>query len=155
MSSSPAVLAGGQLALLGRRGPAVAAAAPEDLLEALGQVPDPRDPRGRRYPLVSVLAIAVCAVLAGARSYAAIAEWAADAPPRLRARLGLPGPVPDLVTIWRVLTSVDPAALDAAVCAWASAQLAARRPDGRVVLAVDGKTVRGARSGGGAAPHLM
>jgi DDE_Tnp_1-associated len=58
---------------------------PESLLEALGRVPDPRDPRGRRYPLVPVLAVAVCATLAGARSYVAIAEWAADAPPRLRA----------------------------------------------------------------------
>src|SRR2546429_6569297 len=147
MSSSPAVLAAGQLALLGRRGPALAAAAPQELLEALGQVPDPRDPRGRRYPLVPVLAIAVCAVLAGARSYAAIAEWAADAPPRLRARLGLTRTVPDLVTIWRVLTAVDPAALDRALGAWVSAQLAGRRPPGkRVVLAVDGKTVRGARA---------
>jgi DDE_Tnp_1-associated len=104
MPSSPTALAGGQLGLLSRSEVAVAGAAAEDLLEALGRVPDPRDPRGRRYPLVPVLAIAVCAMLAGARSYAAIAEWAADAPPRLRARLGLPGPVPDLATIWRVLT---------------------------------------------------
>ncbi len=156
MSSSPTVLAAGQLALLGRRGPALAAAAPQELLEALARVPDPRDPRGRRYPLVPVLAIAVCATLAGARSYAAIAEWAAGAPPRLRARLGLPGTVPDLVTIWRVLTAVDPAALDRAAGAWVSAQLAGRRPPGeRVVLAVDGKTVRGARAAGGSAPHLL
>jgi predicted transposase YbfD/YdcC len=156
MSSSPTVLAAGQLALLGRRGPGLAAAAPQGLLEALARVPDPRDPRGRRYPLVPVLAIAVCATLAGARSYAAIAEWAADAPPRLRSRLGLPGTVPDLVTIWRVLTAVDPAALDRAIGAWVSAQLAARRSPGkRVVLAVDGKTVRGARAVDGSAPHLL
>jgi hypothetical protein len=156
MSSWPTALAAGQLALMGRRGSALAGAAPEDLLEALRQVPDPRDRRGIRYPLVPVLAISVCAMLAGARSYAAIAEWAADAPPGLRARLGLPGPVPDLVTIWRVLTSVDPAALDAAVGAWVSAQLASRRPPGqRVVVAVDGKTVRGARSRDGTAPHLL
>jgi DDE_Tnp_1-associated len=126
MPSSPAVLPAGQLALLGRNGPAVAADAPQDLLEALGQVPDPRDPRGRRYPLAPVLAIAVCAVLAGARSYAAIAEWAADAPPGLRAGLGLPGAVPDLATIWRVLTAVDPAALDRAIGAWGEG--AARAP---------------------------
>jgi hypothetical protein len=149
------VLAGGQLGLLSRTEVAVAGAAAEDLLEALGRVPDPRDPRGRRYPLVPVLAIAVCAMLAGARSYAAIAEWAADAPPRLRARLGLPGPVPDLATIWRVLTTVDPAAAGRAAGAWVSAQLAARRPAAQVVLAVDGKTVRGARTGDGTAPHLL
>jgi predicted transposase YbfD/YdcC len=156
MSSSPTVLAPGQLALLGRRGPGLAAAGPQELLEALARVPDPRDPRGRRYPLVPVLAIAVCATLAGARSYAAIAEWAADAPPRLRGRLGLPGTVPDLVTIWRVLTAVDPAALDRAIGAWVSAQLAAlRSPGKRVALAVDGKTVRGARAADGSAPHLL
>jgi DDE_Tnp_1-associated len=118
MSSSPAVLADGQLALLGRTEMALAGAAPRDLLEALAQVPDPRDPRGIRYRLAPVLAVAVCATLAGARSYAAIAEWAADAPPRLRTRLGLPGTVPDLATIWRVLTAVDPAALDAAAGVW-------------------------------------
>ena len=152
MPSSPAVLAGGQLGLLSRSEVAVAGAAAEDLLEAVGRVPDSR---GRRYPLVPVLAIAVCAMLAGARPYAAIAERAADAPPRLRARLGLPGPVPDLATIWRVLTTVDPAAVDRAVGAWVSAQLAARRPAPQVVLAVDGKTVRGARTSDGTAPHLL
>ncbi|MGO9500999.1 MAG: hypothetical protein ACLPUO_05300 [Streptosporangiaceae bacterium] len=40
----------------------------------------------------------MCATLAGARSYTAIAEWACDAPKGLRAELGLPGAVPDLVT---------------------------------------------------------
>ena len=94
-------------------------------------------------------------MLAGARSYAAIAEWAADAPPRLRARLGLGRAVPDLVTIWRVLTAVDPAALDRALGAWVNARLAAQRPGGQVVLAVDGKTVRGARTSDGTAPHLL
>jgi hypothetical protein len=44
------------------------------------------DLRGLRYPLVPVLAIAVCAMLAGARLQAATAECAADAPPRLRVR---------------------------------------------------------------------
>lgn len=157
MSSSLTGLAAGQLTRLNRVSPESADAPPRDLLEALGRVPDPRDPRGIRYPLAAVLALAVCATLAGARSYAAIAEWAADAPARLRAGLGLRrGAVPDLATIWRVLTSVDPAALDAAIGAWVRSRLAAaRKARRRVVLAVDGKTVRGARPRGGTAPHLM
>lgn len=73
MTFSPTVLA-----LLGRAGPALAAAAPESLLDALGQVPDPRDRQGIRYPLVPVLAIAVCAMLAAvdpAAPGAAIGAW--------------------------------------------------------------------------------
>jgi len=60
------------------------------------------------------------------------------------------------VTIWRVLTAVDPVALDRAAGSWVSAQLAARRaPGARVALAVDGKTLRGARAGDDLAPHLL
>jgi predicted transposase YbfD/YdcC len=142
--------------VLARSDLAPAGAVPSGLLEALAQVPDPRDPRGVRYDLVPVLAVAVCATLAGARSYAAIAEWAGDAGPGLRAGLGLPGTVPDLVTIWRVLTAVDAAALDRALGCWVTARLAARRAPGtRPALAVDGKTLRGARTGDNPAPHLL
>src|SRR5437764_10002915 len=45
------------------------------LFVALAAVPDPRDPRGTRYPLVSMLAVAVCAVLAGACTFAAVTDW--------------------------------------------------------------------------------
>jgi DDE family transposase len=58
------------------------------LLAYLAAVPDPRGARGRRHPLVAILAIAAAAVLAGARSIAAIAEWAADAPQPVRAAVG-------------------------------------------------------------------
>jgi DDE_Tnp_1-associated len=47
-----------------------------DLVTHLAGLPDPRDRRGLRYGLASVLAVAVCAVLAGAKSLAAIGEWA-------------------------------------------------------------------------------
>jgi DDE_Tnp_1-associated len=83
-SSLTGPVAGHLDALTGSPVPAPAGAVPGGLLEALAQVPDPRDQRGRRYSLVPVLAMAVWAVLAGARSYALIAEWAADAPPRQR-----------------------------------------------------------------------
>ncbi|MFF2548848.1 transposase family protein [Kitasatospora sp. NPDC058063] len=38
-------------------------------------MPDPRRAKGRRHPVAFVLALAACAVLAGAKSLAAIAEW--------------------------------------------------------------------------------
>jgi hypothetical protein len=52
------------------------------------RVPDPRDPRGVRHTLTSLSPAAVAAVLAGARSFTAIGEWAGDAPPWV---LAVPG----------------------------------------------------------------
>ncbi|MEU4679139.1 transposase family protein [Micromonospora sp. NPDC023737] len=51
------------------------------LPEALDGLSDPRDRRGVRHRLTVVVTAAVCAVVAGYRSYAAIAEWVADVPP--------------------------------------------------------------------------
>lgn len=59
-----------------------------DVAARLTALPDPRDRRGRRYPLVSVLLTAACAVLTGARSYFAIGQWARHAPQDALARLG-------------------------------------------------------------------
>ncbi|WP_434743242.1 transposase family protein [Micromonospora sp. SH-82] len=62
------------------------------LLEALARVPDPRDLQGVRYPLASVLAVAVCAVMAGACTFAAIGDWVevcASAPSMRAARKGV------------------------------------------------------------------
>jgi hypothetical protein len=57
---------------------------------ALARLPGqrPRPTSGRRHPLVAIVAMAAAAVLAGARSIAAIAEWAADAPQPVRVALG-------------------------------------------------------------------
>ena len=79
---------------------------PDDLLLALRAVTDPRARRGRRHEAVSVLGVAVCAVLAGARSYIAIAEWSRDLTPMVRARLGLGRRTPCESTIRRVLQGV-------------------------------------------------
>jgi hypothetical protein len=63
------------------------------LLAYLAAVPDPRATRGRRHSLVAILAMAAAAVLAGARSVAAIAEW----PPMRLSRCGLRWPRPAAV----------------------------------------------------------
>ena len=45
------------------------------LREALSQVPDPRSARGIRHSLAAVLTMTVCAMLGGARSLYAMAQW--------------------------------------------------------------------------------
>ena len=81
----------------------VCASPPGDLWAVLAQVNDPRVRRGVRYRLETVLVLAVCAVLAGARSFVAVAEWAAGIDPATRAGVGLVGPVPSESTFRRVL----------------------------------------------------
>lgn len=60
------------------------------LLHALSAVPDSRDPRGvRQPPLTRLLTVAVCAVLAGASSFAAMTDWLHDLDEQARARFGV------------------------------------------------------------------
>jgi DDE_Tnp_1-associated len=108
---------------------ALALAQCRDLLGYLATITDPRQRRGRRHTLAAVLAVAVAAVLAGARSLAAIGEWAADAPGPVLAALGVRrDPLrrvwrpPDEATVRRVLARVDPDALDLAIGRWLADQ---------------------------------
>jgi predicted transposase YbfD/YdcC len=134
---------------------APAALAPEqyrDLLDYLAQVADPRHRRGRRHTLTAVLAVAVCAVLTGARSLAAIGEWASDAPGQVLAALGVRRDLltgtwrpPGEATVRRVLARIDADALDRAISAWLAAQQPPPPPPRppRRAVAIDGKTLRG------------
>jgi hypothetical protein len=69
------------------------------LLAYLAAVPDPRARAGRRHPLVAILAMAAAAVLTGAKSMVAIAEWTADTPQPVRAALGTRRAAPDRWTV--------------------------------------------------------
>jgi len=82
--------------------------APDGLLELLARVPDPRQRRGIRHGL----AVALSAVVAGAQSFVAIAEWAADAAPEVLAGLGVTGVTPCESTIRRCLQRLAPDQLD-------------------------------------------
>jgi predicted transposase YbfD/YdcC len=128
------------------------------LLDALSAVPDPRNPRGVRYPLTALLTVAVCAVLAGASSFAAIADWLYDLDEQAQIKLGFTRGVPADTTVWRLLSRLDAALLTAVLAGWlqARAQPVAARPRRyRTVIAVDGKTLRGARLAGGRQVHLL
>ncbi|WP_226352944.1 ISAs1 family transposase [Pseudonocardia sp. ICBG601] len=135
----------------GRAAP-VGEAAGLSLVEALSRVPDPRKPRGVRHGVLAVLLLGACAVLAGARSFTAIAEYAHDVGRAVLDVLGVGAVAPHESTIRRVLQRVDASALEAALQSWVLPQLSAQpAPEGtprreqRRVLALDGKTLRGAR----------
>jgi DDE_Tnp_1-associated len=119
---------------------------PDSLLDALSAVSDPRGRRGVRHRFGTIVGVAVCAVLAGARSYAAIAECAADLPPAVRLRLGVGRQrSPSESTIRRCLQRVDHDQLDRFLSAWLAARARAIGPPcPKRVVAVDGTSARGA-----------
>ncbi|BEL06336.1 ISAs1 family transposase [Actinoplanes sichuanensis] len=128
------------------------------LLHALAAVPDPRDPRGVRYPLSALLAVAVCAVIAGASSFAAITDWLHDLDEDAQARLGFTRGVPVGTTVWRLLIRLDDSRLSIILATWLRTRTShvPTRPNRyRTVIAVDGKTLRGARLDGGRQVHLL
>lgn len=64
-------------------------------------------PRGVRHSLAGVLAAAIGAVAAGARSFVAMGEWARDVATEVLAPLGLDRRAPDEATFRRVLARID------------------------------------------------
>ena len=162
----------------GDAGLADAAVGGADLLGRFAGISDGRSDQGRDHPVAVVLTLCAAAVLAGMRSFTAIAGWVADVPAPLLADLyGAPVPgCPSKTTLWRVLTGVDAAAVDSAISTWLIEQ-AGRGASGTdpgdlddhadptdpaeaanralVAVAVDGKTVRGAVDSGGNQTHLL
>jgi len=84
-----------------------------DLLSLLASVPDPRDPRGVRHPLPTILAVGLAAVLSGARSFVAIGEWVSHQSAQSLACLGVVGAGPGESTIRRAFTRLEADTLDA------------------------------------------
>ena len=115
----------------------------------------PRDRRGVRHSLFTVLSLAVTGVLAGCRSLTAIWEHTTDLTPSDLRSLGLEAgqALPSESTIRRVLQDLDPTDLNTRLRSWFCTRTGT--VEGRTVIAMDGKTVRGARLGQASAPHLL
>jgi predicted transposase YbfD/YdcC len=129
------------------------------LASVLAQIPDPRAARGRRHPWAALLLLIVAGLVSGANGQRALARWGRDTGAARRRRLGFTARRgPSQPTLHRVLRRVDVAALERALGHWLqqvrAAWLAstARWLDG---IAVDGKTLRGARRLGAADAYLL
>jgi predicted transposase YbfD/YdcC len=126
------------------------------LLDVLAGLPDPRARRGVRHRLATVVAASVCAVVAGYRSYTAVAEWIADLPADAAARLGMHAARrPSESMIRRLLQALDPDRLSAVVGDWFDQRLPTPPAGARRAIAVDGKTIRGSRNPHAPARHVL
>ena len=131
----------------------IPAARSQYLLDLLAQVPDPRKRRGRRHALAGLLAVGIAAVVAGSRSFAAIGQWATDTGPEVLAALGAARGPAEESTFRRAFALVSADVLDRVLGAWLWTR--AVQAGGRLVIAIDGKAVRGAKNKDEKAPHLV
>jgi hypothetical protein len=104
---------------------ALAAVEGPDLLRQFAEVSDGRSDQGRDHPVAVVLTLCAAAVLAGMRSFTAIAGWVADVPAALMAELyGTPVPgYPSKTTLWRVFdrpVSTRPPSMPPLALGWSS-----------------------------------
>jgi hypothetical protein len=129
------------------------------LFARLRALPEVRKARGIRHDLASILAVAIGAVVCGARSFVAIGEWSASLSPEMRRRLHCRRQpqtgeyqAPSEATIRRTLQGMDAEALDRVVNEWVASRHRAEAGSG---IAVDGKVVRGARGADGRQVHVF
>jgi len=117
----------------------------DEVVGYFDELEDPRSTVNRQHPLVSVVVIALMAVLAGAGGPTAIARWAAIKEEFLVKVLNLPNGIPRKDVFRRVLALLKPGAFQACFANWLqSLRDKAAESSGVVqpVLAVDGKTAR-------------
>jgi predicted transposase YbfD/YdcC len=117
----------------------------DEVVAHFNELEDPRSPINRQHPLVSVVVIALMAVLAGAGGPTAIARWANTKKEWLETLLPLPAGIPRKDVFRRILMLLNPAAFQACFFNWLQAlraQAAQASGVDRPVFAVDGKTAR-------------
>jgi hypothetical protein len=116
-------------------------------------ISDPRARRGMRHQITVILALAVCAALAGNRSFSVIGQWAADASDQVKAALQALS-VPSEACIRRTLQRLDGDEMDTAIGSWAAAQTSPEPSSRRLIDRVQQRldppptTLLGSRSWG-------
>ena len=128
------------------------------LIEVLAEIEDPRPRRGRRHPFAAILGRAVVATLCGAKGYVAIAEGGRNYGGALAQALGFTRPkTPCASTFFLALRDLDRQAFERVIGQWAEQVLAAtpRKPAAWEALAIEGKTVRGAKQQGALEVHRL
>jgi len=117
----------------------------DEVVLHFAKLEDPRSTVNLQHPLVSVVVIAVMAVLAGASGPTAIGKWAALKEEFLLNTLDLPNGIPRKDVFRRVLMTLRPGAFQACFANWLNSLRAiATEATGveQPILAVDGKTAR-------------
>ena len=112
------------------------------LVERLQTIVDPRRQcENLKHPLVDIIMLGFCGVLAGCEDFVEIAEWATEHAAVLGTFLELPHGIPSHDTFTRVFAVLQPSRLQEVLLPW----LLERRGLPGEWIHLDGKTLRGTR----------
>jgi hypothetical protein len=127
-----------------------AASGSSELWEALRSVPDHRRAEGKRYPLASLLLIAIAAMLAGRRDQLGIVRWGRRLSREALAAIGIARSRVPAPSVWcELFQHLDVTGLEHALGAW----VRGNAPAGHV--AIDGKRLRGSATATSPGVHLL
>ncbi|OGF61835.1 MAG: hypothetical protein A2Y62_20690 [Candidatus Fischerbacteria bacterium RBG_13_37_8] len=125
----------------------------QGLMEVITSITDPRKKQGIRHKIVTILALSVCAMLCGARSYLAIWEWAKGLTKDVLKRFDCDrGIVPSEPTFRRLLQKLNAEEFDRVIGNWLLQQIPSLKDK---AIAIDGKSIKGSKSGEDVMIHLL
>lgn len=123
-------------------------------LEPFAALEDPRGRQGVEHPLLSIVMIAILAVIGGAQGWEDIVTYGESHAAWLNTFLALPAGIPSADTYRRVFERLAPETLERCFLGWVETIVEAT---GAQVIPIDGKTIRGSydRNGGRKALHVV
>ena len=122
------------------------------LVSIFGSVQDPRSHINQLHNLVDILLIGIIAVICGAETWKQMIEFANSKEGFLRKFLELPNGIPSEDTINRMFSSIDSSQFETCFIDWVNSISTLSKGQ---VIAIDGKTLRGAKANGKKSPVHM
>ena len=118
-------------------------------MSIFGQIDDPRSHINQLHNLADILLIGMISVICGAETWEHMVRFAKSKEAFLKTFLELPNGIPSKDTINRTFSAIDSTQFEACFIEWVSS--IADLSKGQVI-AIDGKTIRGAKSNGKKSP---
>jgi predicted transposase YbfD/YdcC len=123
-----------------------------NLKTIFGQIEDHRSHINQLHNLVDILLIGIISVICGAETWEQMTGFAKSKETFLKKFLSLPNGIPSKVTINRVFSAIDSQQFESCFIEWVNSISDLSKGQ---IIAIDGKTIRGAKSHGNKSPIHM
>ena len=122
------------------------------LMSIFGTIDDPRSHINQQHDIVDILLIGIISVICGAETWKQMVEFSSSKEVFLRKFLKLENGIPSEDTINRLFSSIDSHQFESCFTEWVNSISQITKGQ---VIAIDGKTIRGAKSKGKKSPVHM